>query len=90
MVSIMTTYFQNLSEQERKAKHGPPGIKNGHLRPRLTFRRELDGIVESKHAFERVEKCGAAAPQLSRVRHGKQNFIVDRLQNRWVKIATEV
>ena len=86
MKIVMQQKVANMTPEQRKVYFGSPGTMNGHLKGKLQFKNETTGIVEDMYAFEWTSKYGVPPPQLSRARHGRQNFIRDNHGIRWVKI----
>ena len=53
---------------------------------KLKFKNTTTGETNELYGFEWCRQYGVAAPQLSRVRHNRQNFITDCKKNKWMHI----
>ena len=86
---FMIDRIAKMTDEQFTAQYRKSGIKNHNCRPKITLKSIVTGEIKSLYAFEWHQQYGVSSPQLSRVRHNRQDFIIDRYKNKWIKMNTE-
>lgn len=92
MKKFMKEQISRMIPEEFKTKYYRLGILNNNCKSKMSFTNTITDETKELYAFEWHQQYGIANPQLSRVRHSQQNFIIDKEKNKWiyVKEATAV